>query len=71
MDIIPFTFVPVEESGRIIRKFGRDADIQKRLKIIDDSYAFLNAIRLMILLITGKWVILTSLHFVSSVYDSE
>ena len=28
MDIIPFTFVPVEESGRIIRtRFGRDAGI--------------------------------------------
>ena len=68
MDINPFSFVPVEESGRIIRKFGRDADIQKRLKIIEDSYSFLNAIRLIILL---RWVILTSLHFVSSVYDSE
>ena len=33
-----------------------------------DSYAFSDVIRLKLFLITGKWVIFTSMHFVSSNY---
>ena len=45
-----------KESGRIRRRFGRNVAYNKGWKIIDDSYAFSNAIRLIVFLITGKLV---------------
>ena len=36
-----------------------------------DSYAFSNAIRLKVFLITGKWASFKSVHFVSSKYYPE
>ena len=45
-----------KESGRIRRRFGRNVSIPRRLKIIDDSNAFLNAFRFIVFLITRKWV---------------
>ena len=44
---------------------------KKDWKIIDASYAFFNAIRLKVFLITGKWVNFNFIAFVSSVYGSE
>ena len=53
-----------KESGRIRGRFGRNIGIyNKGWKIIDDSCAFLNAIRLIVILITGK-----SVKFCQSVY---
>ena len=40
-------------------------------KITDDSYALLNAIRLIVFLNTGTFVKLNKMHFVSSKYDYE
>ena len=53
-----------KESGRIRGRFSRNIGIyNKGWKIIDDSCAFLNAIRLIVILITGK-----SVKFYQSVY---
>ena len=43
------------ESGRIKRRFGSNIG-KKDWKIMVDSYVFSNAIRLIIYLITGKWL---------------
>ena len=40
-----------KESWRIRRRFGRIVGISKRLKIMDDLYAFSNVIRIIVLLI--------------------
>ena len=60
-----------KESGRIRRRFGRNVGIKQRLKIIDDSYAFSNAIRLIVFLITGKFVKFYQNVFSSSKYGFE
>ena len=45
---LPYLDYDVDSAGMLAYK--------KDWKIIDDSYAFLNAIRLIVFLITGKWV---------------
>ena len=44
---------------------------KKGWKIIDDSYAFSNAIRLIVFLVTWKLVKFNKTFFVSSKYDPE